>query len=161
MKDSRSYKEKLRDGRWQLLKGQAMQRDGWACCECHRPASCGITLNVHHRFYQRGCSNPWDYSLDWLETLCEDCHEKREQAILLFHASFLNASTGELIIWAKRVAKELRTPKRKLEKQAKANKPKALTPPIVFIQPGDKTVWDQMRAAANGLVALQEMRNAE
>lgn len=160
MKDNRSYKEKLKDGRWTLLKTAAFQRDGWSCCECHRTAQMGVTLNAHHRFYRRGCSNPYDYSLDWIETLCEECHEKREQAILLFHAAFLTCSTGELIVWSKRVTKERKRPKQKLKKQAKVN---ALTAPsfAVFVPPaGGKTVWEQMRAAANGLVKLQEGRNA-
>lgn len=156
----RSYADKLKDGRWQLKRVEVMQRDNFTCCECHRPASCGVTLNVHHRFYKR-VPNPWDYELDWLETLCEDCHERREDAILGIHTALLLASTGELILWANRIGRELRRPKRKLAKQAKVNKPAPLTPPLVFIQPGDKTVWDQMRAAANGLVALQELRNAE
>jgi hypothetical protein len=155
MKDKRSYSDKLRDGRWQLKRIEAMSRDNMACCECHRPASCGVTLNVHHRFYKR-VANPWDYELNWLETLCEDCHDKREEVTLLLFESLLSASTGELLLWSKRISRELRAPKRKLAKQAKVNA--ALNPPIVLIQPGDKTVWNQLRAAANGLMNLQELR---
>jgi hypothetical protein len=96
-----SYSDLLKDSRWQEKRLRVFERDHWCCCECHRPARAGgISLNAHHRFYN------------------------------------------------------------KLIKQAKVNN--LTTPPVAIILPGTgSTVWEQMRAAANGLVALQEMRNAE
>lgn len=95
--------------------------------------------------------------MPWLETLCEVCHEDRERSILAIHESLLACSTGELLVWAKRITKERKEPKRKLEKQAKLNPPAV----GVFVPPiGGKSAWDQMREAANGLLKLQEVRGA-
>lgn len=156
MKDNRNYYAKLKDGRWQLKRTEIMQRDIWACCECHRLASCGVTLNVHHRFYKR-VTNPWEYENDWLETLCEDCHEKRERAIEIFHRAFLSSSTGELLIWAKRIEKASKKPRRRLEKQAKINKSGLMSPLNPVDYSNSAAFFSQVRNAANGLVALQEL----
>lgn len=154
-----SYSELLKDSRWQEKRLRVFERDNWCCCECHRPARAGgISLNAHHRFYnKRRWENPWEYPIEWLETLCGACHEEREKAIALLKTALLYASTGELIGWSKRIAKEQKQPAAKLARQTKVNKLTA--PPVAIILPGTgKTVWDQMRAAANGLVALQELR---
>lgn len=103
----KSYFEKLKNPRWQKKRLKVMERDDWSCRECHRS---DVTLNVHHRFYRRGAA-PWEYQMDWLETLCEDCHEHREKAIESLHDSLLNCSTGELQLWAKRVRREIAAPK--------------------------------------------------
>jgi hypothetical protein len=155
MKETRvlTYSERLRDPRWQKKRLKIFERDDWTCRECGRQDN---TLNVHHKFYLRGCRNPWDYTAEWLETLCAGCHDRREGAIEYLHRALLLATTGELQLWAKRIGKEIKQPKKNLARQAK------LMPPIaVFVQPsGGKTVWEQMRAAANGLIALNEVRNA-
>lgn len=65
-----AYSEKLRDPRWQKKRLEVMQRDEWTCQICGDSAS---TLNVHHRWYDRGVE-PWDYGLEALVTLCERCH---------------------------------------------------------------------------------------
>jgi len=67
-----TYKEKLRDPRWQKKKGEILLRDKHTC------QSCGATdknLQVHHLEYITGI-NPWDYPDDMLTTLCEVCHNK-------------------------------------------------------------------------------------
>jgi hypothetical protein len=64
------YAEKLRDPRWQRMRLKVMERDGFACREC---GDTRTTLNVHHKQYVRG-RDPWEYSTDALETLCENCH---------------------------------------------------------------------------------------
>ena len=66
-----SYAEKLKDPRWQRLRLEIMQRDGWACFMCHRTDA---PLNVHHRYYLRR-HEPWEYPPEALLTLCEGCHE--------------------------------------------------------------------------------------
>lgn len=148
----RSYSEKLRDPRWQRRRLEIMQRDDFACCECHATHK---TLNVHHRFYLRGLS-PWEYKPEWLQTLCEDCHDAREASIEKLHRSLLLASTGDLIVWSKRISRERKAPKRALNKQAKIV---ASSVPVILPAPlATLNVWDQMRAAANGLVKLQEIR---
>ena len=67
----KSYYEKLRDPRWQRKRLEVLERDGWACQLCDENTK---TLNVHHRLYEKG-RDPWDYPVETLVTLCEDCHE--------------------------------------------------------------------------------------
>ena len=74
-KSPKSYLEKLRDPRWQKMRLQIMERDGFKCRECHSDSG---TLNVHHRFYRKGAA-PWEYEPQALVTLCEKCHELQER----------------------------------------------------------------------------------
>ncbi len=70
------YREKLKDPRWQKLRLQVFERDCWMCQICYDEET---TLAVHHRYYNRNME-PWDYPLEALVTLCEDCHaSEREQ----------------------------------------------------------------------------------
>lgn len=105
------YSQQLKKPRWQKIRLKVMERDDWTCRECHRK---DVTLNGHHRFYLRGCA-PWAYEMDWLETLCENCHEHREKAIVDVHTALLNCSTGELQLWAKRIGREIEAPRRALQ----------------------------------------------
>jgi hypothetical protein len=70
-----SYSEKLRDPRWQRLRLEVMERDGFKCQFCFDDKS---TLHVHHKVYRKGFQ-PWDYPADHLITLCELCHSSQEQ----------------------------------------------------------------------------------
>lgn len=63
-----TYAEKLKDPRWQRLRLEVYQRDGFACRYCQDTKT---TLNVHHLEYS---GNPWDAPIDKLITLCEHCH---------------------------------------------------------------------------------------
>lgn len=67
-----NYIEKLRDPRWQKRRLEIMERDGWACLACGDKKS---TLSVHHLVYT---GEPWEAPAHHLETLCENCHELRE-----------------------------------------------------------------------------------
>lgn len=67
------YSEKLKDPRWQKLRLKVFERDGFKCCCCDARDA---TLHVHHLIYSQG--EPWDAPPDTLETLCESCHEFRE-----------------------------------------------------------------------------------
>jgi hypothetical protein len=67
-----SYSEKLRDPRWQKKRLCVMQRDGFACRDCHDSTS---TLQVHHCYYEKG--GPWMTDERFLLTLCQPCHEER------------------------------------------------------------------------------------
>lgn len=71
----RTYAEKLKDPRWQKMRLEVLQRDGWECQNC---TSTTTTLHVHHRYYERG-ADPWAYPLDALVTLCAKCHEEEGQ----------------------------------------------------------------------------------
>lgn len=66
----RTYRQRLRDPRWQRKRLEILQRDGWRCRHC------GATtreLQVHHVRYVRG-KQPWEYPESALVTLCRDCH---------------------------------------------------------------------------------------
>lgn len=67
----REYSELLKDPRWQKLRLQVFERDGWECQLCSSKTK---TLNVHHKRYERG-KNPWEYPIASLLTLCESCHK--------------------------------------------------------------------------------------
>lgn len=66
-----------RDPRWQKLRLEVMQRDGFACQAC---GSVDKTLNVHHLVYCKG-KPVWEHPEIYLVTLCEDCHEGTELAV--------------------------------------------------------------------------------
>ncbi len=67
-----TYKEKLKDPRWQKKRLEVFQRDDFRCQLCWDNRS---TLHVHHKYYKRGQS-PWDYKMKAFLTLCEKCHLK-------------------------------------------------------------------------------------
>jgi hypothetical protein len=64
------YVQKLQDPRWQKMRLKVLERDEWTCQKCSETES---TLHVHHRYYLKNAA-PWEYPLDALQTLCEDCH---------------------------------------------------------------------------------------
>lgn len=66
-----AYLKKLRDPRWQKIRLEVFQRDEFSCQHC---ATTTETLHVHHLYYEKG-KEPWEYELDALMTLCEECHE--------------------------------------------------------------------------------------
>lgn len=73
----KAYGELLRDPRWQRKRLTIMQRADFACEYCGDNTS---TLNVHHRWYEKGF-NPWDYPDEVLICVCEDCHENLHKAM--------------------------------------------------------------------------------
>jgi transposase len=66
-----AYFEKLKDPRWQKKRLEVFQRDKFRCMNC---GSKEKTLHVNHLKYD---GEPWDSPMEYLETLCEDCHEIR------------------------------------------------------------------------------------
>ena len=79
----------FRDSRWQQKRLKVMERDDWRCQSCGDKGE-GITLNVHHIYYERGKA-PWEYEDDILITWCNKCHSARHkmQKQLLKHLSKL------------------------------------------------------------------------
>jgi len=71
-----NYRDKLCDPRWQKLRLEVMNRDGWRCLHvgCAARQNPRVMLVVHHRRYVAG-REPWDYPPEDLVTLCENCHE--------------------------------------------------------------------------------------
>lgn len=70
-----TYREMLRDPRWQKKRLEIMQRDGFACRRCNDTTK---TLNVHHLQYRDHGHPPWDYPDHLLITFCEKCHNAEE-----------------------------------------------------------------------------------
>jgi 5-methylcytosine-specific restriction endonuclease McrA len=79
MSDRRPYSEQRRDIRWQKKRLEIMERDGWRCVICgHGEGETGFILNVHHVVYSRHCEM-WELNNDVYQTLCEGCHELRQE----------------------------------------------------------------------------------
>lgn len=65
------YSSLLKDPRWQKKRLEALQEVGFRCQKC---SSTTKTIDVHHLFYMTG-RMPWEYELEDLRVLCEDCHK--------------------------------------------------------------------------------------
>lgn len=65
-----TYREKLRDPRWQKVRLEILNRDGWACTNCGNEKE---ELQVHHEEYR---GEPWQARKEKLKTLCKSCHER-------------------------------------------------------------------------------------
>ena len=68
--------DQYRDPRWQRLRLRVFERDGWKCRMCNQD---GKTLHAHHPVYRAFSEGPWDYEVDELVTVCEDCHEEEHE----------------------------------------------------------------------------------
>jgi hypothetical protein len=66
-----SYSDKLKDPRWQKKRLEAMEHREFSCEVCSDNTS---TLHVHHKEYIKG-REIWEYQVEQLAVLCEDCHE--------------------------------------------------------------------------------------
>jgi len=75
----KTYREKLRDPRWQRKRLEIMQRDDFRCVKC---SDTKTTLNVHHLKYFK---NPWDARNEDLVTVCEPCHAQIEAEKRIFN----------------------------------------------------------------------------
>lgn len=71
----KKYSENLKDPRWQKLRLKIFERDKWMCQIC---GANDLPLNVHHRYYKSD-KEPWDYPIDSLVTLCEECHNYEKE----------------------------------------------------------------------------------
>lgn len=71
-----AYALKLKDPRWQKVRLEVLERDGWMCQLCQDSES---TLFVHHSYYLSG-SEPWEYPISSLHTCCEGCHKEADAA---------------------------------------------------------------------------------
>lgn len=80
-----TYSEKLRDPRWQKMRLQIMERDGFACRVCSATTK---PLNVHHLAYFPH-ADPWDYPPKMLITLCDDDHKAEEEGKIAADAQLI------------------------------------------------------------------------
>ncbi len=69
-----TYRQKLRDPRWQKKRLEIMERADWRCEWC---GTGEVNLQVHHGFYGKDVE-PWEYESDTLYCLCDSCHERAE-----------------------------------------------------------------------------------
>lgn len=69
-----TYSQKLKDPRWQKKRLQILERDDWACQSC---LSTTTSLQVHHVVYAK--LEPWEYTDECYQTLCETCHRIRQK----------------------------------------------------------------------------------
>jgi 5-methylcytosine-specific restriction endonuclease McrA len=66
-----AYSDDIKSGKWQRLRLKVMNRDQFKCLACKTENN----LNVHHLYYESG-RKIWDYDIESLVTLCDDCHNK-------------------------------------------------------------------------------------
>ena len=69
-----TYSEKLRSPKWQKKRLEILNRDGWKCLFCGTEIE---NLQVHHILYKK--REPWDYPDYLYQTLCETCHQERQE----------------------------------------------------------------------------------
>ena len=65
-----TYREKLKDPRWQRRRLEVMQAANWRCQHCGRGST---ELHAHHALYIKD-REPWEYPDKLLVCLCGDCH---------------------------------------------------------------------------------------
>lgn len=99
-----TYKSKLLDPKWQKVRLQIFERDGWKCRICDNSE---LPLHAHHTYYRKDSRGPWDYDLVSIVTLCEDCHFFEHDTIEDAKIDFFNAlaetnqfSAEDLFVWA-------------------------------------------------------------
>ncbi len=71
-----TYEEQLETRHWKVRRDEILERDDYCCQECLRGKreNRNIKLHVHHKSYIAG-RMAWEYSDEYLITLCEDCHQ--------------------------------------------------------------------------------------
>lgn len=89
MKTRLTYSEKLKDPRWQLKRTQVLVRDNFTC-RCCGDNDTRYEMHVHHQQYN---GEPWDANVDFLITLCPDCHtwveDKKKTPLSVYQAHII------------------------------------------------------------------------
>jgi 5-methylcytosine-specific restriction endonuclease McrA len=70
-----TYRQQLRDPRWQRRRLTILMRDGWTCQKC---GAKDRELHVHHKWYVAGAA-PWEVPTRALVTLCKSCHTREKK----------------------------------------------------------------------------------
>lgn len=92
MAEKRSYWELLKDPRWQRKRLEILNLHGFACENCGAEDK---TLHVHHSYYEKGLA-PWEYPDESLHALCEDCHRKAQDLLVLLHRQIGRLDLGNV-----------------------------------------------------------------
>jgi len=72
-KKRKPYEVQLKDPRWLELRQKVLERDDCVCSSCGRQQSAHQAYQVHHKDY-RPNAMAWEYPLEDLVTMCDDCH---------------------------------------------------------------------------------------
>lgn len=70
-KAQKDYSSKFLDPKWQKFRLEVFQRDDFKCRHCGHGES---TLHAHHTYYEDFGTDPWNYELHTVITLCDGCH---------------------------------------------------------------------------------------
>lgn len=74
----KKYKEK----EWFKFKEKIFELDNYTCVKCNRSRKKdGIILQVHHKEYIKD-KKPWEYDINFCETLCKCCHAEEHGKIM-------------------------------------------------------------------------------
>ena len=91
------YEDKLKDPRWKKFAKKVYARDDYRCTfDCNVR---DIPLVAHHKLYyvdDNGFVEPWDYSIDDLQTLCKSCHDIYHK-LMGFSVPIYSKKTGKII----------------------------------------------------------------
>jgi len=66
------WADQYKHPKWQKKRLEVLEHDGFTCQNCGDKES---QLHVHHGAYVKG-RKMWEYDIDDLVTLCDDCHKK-------------------------------------------------------------------------------------
>lgn len=83
-----NYSDLLKHPNWQKKRLLILERDNWTCQSCGDKES---MLHVHHFRYLPN-NKPWEYSDEFLITLCQYCHKEEEEFIKSVNAKFVALS---------------------------------------------------------------------
>jgi len=70
------YHNDLLDDKWKTVRKMTILRDDNKCTICGKTSP----LFVHHLYYYKVYTPPWEYPLGALITLCDDCHKEVHQS---------------------------------------------------------------------------------
>lgn len=87
-----TYRDQLRDPRWQKKRLEALEASGWECENCGDKTT---TLHVHHKRYVKG-RMAWEYEKEELSVLCEPCHEQEHEDRKVLEWMLSECGTGSI-----------------------------------------------------------------
>ena len=68
---------------WKEFSRRVIEENQCRCSRCNRHESEGVTLQVHHTYYDSQLFHaPWNYKLSAFEVLCQGCHAKEHGHIM-------------------------------------------------------------------------------
>lgn len=71
------YQKYLRHKKWYKKRLEIYKRDNHTCVKCGSPAE-----HVHHTYYHRVATMPWEYPNESMISICNDCHLKEHESVI-------------------------------------------------------------------------------